>query len=109
MELSNFINQDSWTFFSLHQINTQLLQLDVDDWQGNIHYMEACTKVEQLKVVNDSAERGVRLASDFHNAAQIEEKYQDVLQVAENDCLLLPIQRRSHLTVYARHTRTPRA
>ena len=45
--------------------------------------------------MNDSAERGVKLASAFLSTSQIEEKYQSILQVVENDRKMLP-DLRSH-------------
>ena len=49
--------------------------------------------MKNLEVVNDSAERGVRLAADYLSRTQIESKYQNVLQVVENDSHLVPDQR----------------
>ena len=41
--------------------------------------------MKQLKVANDSAERGVKLFSDFILAAETEGKFKDIVQV----CLFL--------------------
>ena len=49
--------------------------------------------VKNLEVVNDSAERGVRLAADYLSRTQIKSKYQNVLQVVEKECHLVPDQR----------------
>ena len=49
--------------------------------------------VKNLEVVNDSAERGVRLAADYLTRTQIESKYQNVLQVVEKDRHLVADQR----------------
>ena len=54
--------------------------------------------VVDLRIVNDSAERGVKLGSDFLSAAKIEERYQNVLQVTENDRRRVPNQRKRHKT-----------
>ena len=43
-DLAEFVGPDSWMFFALLQIDTEFLQ---------------------LPVVNDAAERGVKLAADF--------------------------------------------
>ena len=47
--------------------------------------MKAEAVVKSMHVVNDAAERGVKLGSDFLDCAKIEEHYQDILQVSEND------------------------
>ena len=40
--------------------------------------------MNSLNVVNDSAERGVKLSSDFLDTAKTEENYQNILQVVED-------------------------
>ena len=55
--------------------------------------MKAEAVVKSMHVVNDAAERGVKLGSDFLDCAKIEEHYQDILQVAENDRHRVPNQR----------------
>ena len=47
-----------------------------------------------LKVVNDSAERGVKLAADFLEAARSEGRFQDILQVVEKSRADTPDQRK---------------
>ena len=54
--------------------------------------------VENLAVVNDAAERGVKLGHDFLSCARKEENYQNILQVVENDRKSLPNQRKRHAT-----------
>ena len=41
--------------------------------------------IQAVIVVNDSAERGVKLSSDFLAVAKTEEHYQNDLQVVEQD------------------------
>ena len=51
------------------------LPIDVEDWVANEAF--------QINVVNDCAERGVKLTSDFVAAAKNEEHLQNVLQIVE--------------------------
>ena len=46
--------------------------------------------------MNDSAERGCKLADDFKDSARDEIKFQHILQVVENDRDLIPNQRVRH-------------
>jgi len=50
---------------------------------GFLHEKQAI--VDNLKVVNDTAERGVKIASDFIDYAKKEKKYQCILQVVEQN------------------------
>jgi hypothetical protein len=49
------------------------------------HYQASKANVLAINVVNDCAERGVKLSSDFLSSAKNEEHYQNVLQVVEHD------------------------
>ena len=46
--------------------------------------------MDYIIVVNDAAERGVKLVQDFQEAAQKEKRNQNVLQVVENFRKLIP-------------------
>ena len=50
--------------------------------------------VDSLSVVNDGAERGVKLAHDFLDAAKTNKNFQNILQVVENDRKSVPNQRK---------------
>ena len=55
--------------------------------------IDAKSVINHIKVVNDAAERGVKLAQDFQGAARKEKRYQNVLQVFENSRKLISDQR----------------
>jgi hypothetical protein len=95
-KLSDFIGADSWLFFELLKINTEFLHQPLSSWDRLESYCNGLSSVRVLKVVNDAAERGVKLASDFLPKAKVEEKYQNVLQVVENDRHSRPNQRHLH-------------
>jgi len=46
-------------------------------------------------------EQDVKLGADFLVAAKIEEQYQNILQVVENDCKVLANQRKRKLQINA--------
>ena len=48
-------------------------------------YLNSAKNVAAVNVVNDCAERGVKLASDFVETARSDEHFQNVLQVVEKD------------------------
>ena len=61
--------------------------------EKNPAFIEAKLVIDHIEVVNDAAERGVKLVQDFQGAAQKEKCYQNVLQVVENSQKLIPDQR----------------
>ena len=62
-------------------------------------YQEAKAAVKTLPVVNDGAERGVKISQKYLEDARKEEVYQNILQVAENDIKLVPNQRKRHIRI----------
>ena len=89
-KLSDFITPDSWYFFKLMNINSSFLSLDVGLWLSDDSYKDAAKNVRAINVVNDCAERGVKLSSDFISGARCEENYQDIIQVVEGNRKDLP-------------------
>ena len=74
--------------FEILQVDTRFLNEDVSDWSNRNDYQAAMTNIEALNVINvinDCAERGVKLSSDFLSAPKIKEHYQDLLQVVLQD------------------------
>ena len=76
---------DSWYMVYLFKLDHSFLTEAVESWSTNVAYQECCTKLQAVNVVNDCAEWGVKLSSDFLAASKDEEHYQDVLQVVEQD------------------------
>ena len=67
------------------QVDTRFLNEDASDWSNSNDYQAAMTNIEALNVINDCAERGVKLSSDFLSAPKFKEHYQDLLQVVLQD------------------------
>lgn len=66
-------------------MNTEFLYHDVDAWPREPSFLVSKTKIAALNVVNDSAERAIKLSSDYLDAARSEEHYQNIIQVVEAD------------------------
>ena len=92
-DLVSLVGADSMAFFRVLHLDTEFLNQPMASWPTSPSYMKAESVVKSMHVVNDAAERGVKLGSDFLDCAKIEEHYQDILQVAENDRHRVPNQR----------------
>ena len=80
-------------FFKILKLDSSFLQQPIDTWKKNPAFIDAKLVIDHIKVVNDAAERGVKLAQDFQGAARKEKRYQNVLQVVENSRKLISDQR----------------
>lgn len=95
--LADFVTTDSWYFFHLLQLDSSFLVEEVGDWDTNASYQAAKVNIQAINVINDSAERSVKLSSDFLASARSESHYQDVLQVVERDRKETPnLRKRKH-------------
>src|SRR6218665_225947 len=83
--LVDLVGNDSWYMFETLELDSMLLNKDVSYWESSDEYLVAITSIESLNAINDGAERGVKLSSDFLSASKNEGYYQDVLQVVEQD------------------------
>ena len=83
--LADLVTIDSWYTFHLLQLGSEFLAEDVEAWSNSSSYQSSLINIKALNVVNDCAERGVKLSSDFLTSAKGEDHYQNVLQVVEQD------------------------
>ena len=91
----DYIGPDSPGLFVMIRLDPSFLYRPVSTWHRLDAYNEAKKRVRNLKVINDGAERGVKLTSDFLGCAKTEDRLQNVLQTVENDRKLAPDQRKS--------------
>ena len=75
-KLSDLVNEDSWYTIKLLQLNMDFLPEDIVSWKENDNFKSAKQIVKHLNFVNDSAERGVKLSTDYVSAARGEEHFQ---------------------------------
>lgn len=77
-----FISKKSKDFFTGFQINTSFLSKDANLWKTDVEYQQGATVVRKLEVINDVAERGIKLISDFNSLlTRDESQKQYLLQV----------------------------
>ena len=97
--LSDLAGIDSWYIFYILGLSDAFLTDDVTTWPQNPDFKEYITKLQAINVINDSAERGVKLSSDCLQMSKSEEHDQNVLQVVEKGGKENPDLRKFQATV----------
>ena len=93
-DLSVLVGEDSWSFFHCLKLDKAFLELPVSEWESSSSFQAGKAVINSLCVVNDGAERGVKLTHDFLAQARKENNFQNILQVVENDRHAVPNQRK---------------
>ena len=83
--LADLVTPDSWYMMRVLELDTGFLAQDVELWPSTAAYLSSSANVLALNVINDCAERGVKLSSDFLASASSEQHYQNILQVVEQN------------------------
>lgn len=96
---SYFITEQSLNFFEKCNISLNFLHEDPSAWNDNLEYLKCFGLVAHLKVVNDTAERGVKLIKDFgQTLTHDEDQRQYLLQVVSECRNLYPDTSRTTLS-----------
>lgn len=97
--LPQFVSKNTRNFFEALDIDTGFLQADPDTWDSRDDYKAACVITHNLKVVNDSAERGVALIEEYNSLlTNDEEQKQYLLQVVQDHRSRFPDAKKRTLT-----------
>lgn len=84
-DLSHFISSKTKRFFLRLEIGIEFLRIDPSMWSNREDYAIGIQICQNLSVVNDAAERAVKLITDFNRALTFdEEDKQYLLQVVEH-------------------------
>ena len=74
----------SWDFFTILRVEADWLTWPMDKWEESEDYQKARQFVTTVKVVNDAAERGIKLASDYvQSLTKDSEVRQKIFQTVE--------------------------
>lgn len=65
--LEQFVNVDSIIFFHKLKISTTWLKKNYENWSEDADYQDCLEAVTSLTVVNDIAERGVKLMQEYND------------------------------------------
>jgi len=91
LSIAQFVTRRSLNLFESLRLQQEFLTAPVDTWTKRADYNAARKTVHALKVVNDCAERAVKLATDFNEVLTKNDKQRQLLyQVVEHHRKLLP-------------------
>ena len=91
LTVAQFVTRRSLNLFESLHLNKEFLSVAVETWNQRDDYKDARKIVCALKVINDCAERAVKLATDFNEVLTKDAKQRDLLyQVVEHHRKLLP-------------------
>ena len=83
-QLDDFVTSHTKVFFEILDLPSSFLESNAENWQLNEEYLKARKMVMNVKVVNDLAERGVKLMDDYNKIlTNDEEQKQYLLQVVQ--------------------------
>lgn len=83
--ISDFVNPNSLFIFKQFELSHEFLCTDPSLWESNLEYKRCYDTFKTLKVVNDTAERGVALAESFNEAlTHNEDERQRIFQTVQH-------------------------
>lgn len=83
--LNDFVTEKTFDFFDRFCLSTDYMQFDPSSWMDRQDYRDGIAFCSGLHVVNDTAERGVKLMTEYNSIlTKSEEDKQFALQVVED-------------------------
>ena len=93
VSLASFATEKSVLLLTKLKIGKSFLEIEPTAWNDNADFKCGLERVQTLKVVNDTAERGVKLFEEFNQLiTKDEEEKQFLLQVVESNRKAVPTQ-----------------
>ena len=85
-ELCDFVTSKSWQFFDIVNSDPTWLTKRVSEWKFDEDYNQVKYFVSTVKVVNDSCERAVAMATEYGNIlTKDSEMRRKILQIVEHN------------------------
>ncbi|KAJ8683085.1 hypothetical protein QAD02_018878 [Eretmocerus hayati] len=78
-DIDHFISSASMSFFERFNLSTSFLRVPCEPWTQDESYKENLKLVRKIGVVNDAAERAVKLGQDYLNVLTKDEKQKQYL------------------------------
>ena len=82
--LVDLVTPTSWFIFHKLDISGSFLELPVCEWENDPEFQRLDSYVSTVKVVNDIAERGIKLCTEVIRKTGSEDMRKDLIHVIEN-------------------------
>lgn len=97
---SELVSKESQKLFVRFNIDMNFLKNSPSTWENDHNYQKGLNIFKKMKIVNDAAERGVKLIHEFNNIlTKNEEEKQFILQVVEEHRKEYPSSTKSALQI----------
>lgn len=96
-KMHKFVTKNTRKFLEDFGVNIDWLQIDPELWPTDENYKNARNYFQKLNVVNDSAERNLRLVDTFNQSFKSEDEFQQLLQIVEKHRREYPNAKKSTL------------
>lgn len=84
-ELDDFVSCESLNLFKRINLEPCFLKKDVESWENDENYLKAKDVFGKLAVVNDSAERGIKLITEYSRILTKDEDHRQlILQIVKD-------------------------
>lgn len=105
-DLDDFVDASSMTVLKSLNVDIQFMfENDASDWKNLDSYRTAKNIIDSLFVVNDCAERTLKLMTDFNESLTTKEpEKQRAIQVIEDNRKRIPNTKKSVLSAYKKHS-----
>ena len=98
LDLSKFLTKNTLKFFNLMKIDFNFVRMHPKIWENEKIYQEGKKRAREMLVVNDLAERGLAMFTNFNGKlTNQEDQKQFLLQVVEKHRKEFPDDRKSTL------------
>lgn len=96
--IDEFISQGSLKLFSRFNIDDGFLQNDPVSWESSPSFLNGKQIINSLKIVNDTAERAVKLMEEYNSTLTLdEEQKQFILKCVQEHRKIFPDCKKSTL------------
>ncbi|XP_060877744.1 uncharacterized protein LOC132950346 [Metopolophium dirhodum] len=84
-ELYEFVSPETVNFFSRFKISADFIDFHPDNWKEREDYKKGINILTELSVINDVAERGVKLIQEYNSILTKDENQKQFLLQVVND------------------------
>lgn len=89
--ISDFVTENTKKFMNDYKLDIEWLKIHPDRWTHHMGYQKSRNLIQQLHVVNDCAERAIKLVQEYNGSLTKDEKdLSALLQVVEQNIGIFP-------------------